>query len=232
MLKKVQNQYLVSVESRLLYLEKLEYLKRVFSNSVNNISTNIDDIENKYFHELGQDLTELNPDDFEYHRSEVANLVHAAKHFPQIVYKSTIVSAYSIFESTLSEIRVDTENQIKSSIKLKQLRPIGNEIENILNYFKLVHQLKFENLKNELTQLKPLIQIRNIIVHQNGLISQLDDLKKNEIKKFITSESNLSLDKYENIEFENKFVIKYIEFLEKIGHQIFQQFNIIPPHYP
>lgn len=226
MLKKIENRYKVSVEARLLFSEKLDYLLRVFTDSTSNISSDIKNIEDKYYQELGQDMTELSEEDFEYHKSEVSQLEHAAKHFPQILYRSTIVSAHSIFESTLSQMRIETETQIKSRIKLKQLRPVGNEIENILNYLKLVHQTEFPDSETELKKLKSYVLIRNSIVHQNGNIHQIDQSRKNAIKKFVENESHVVINQLQDIEFKKKFVTKYIAFLHKTGHQLFEQFSI------
>lgn len=226
MIINVQNTIRISVESRLEFTEKLDYLNRVFKDSMKNINTDIEDIENKYYDELGHDLTDLSFEEYEFHSAEISKLQHAAKHFPQILYKSTVVSIHSIFESTLARISMSIEKKTSSKIKMKQLRTVGNEIDNILNYLRLVHNLEFDNLDVDLTKLSNYIKIRNCIVHQNASISQLDQSNKGGLKKAIDNLDDVSVDENQTLEFNPKFVKDYIAFVHKFGYKLFEQIII------
>ena len=225
MLIKVKNSYVVSVEVKLSFRGKLDYILNVLQESSKNFNTDVDEIENSYYSELG-DQIDFSNEDYEFHQSQVEVLKNEAKHFPQILFKSMLVSGYSVFETTMSEIRVDSEKQVNRKIKYKHLKTIGSEIENIIHFFHIIHDCSFSDLTTELSKLKDYNEIRNIIVHKNGNIKQEDMSVKNRIKKILSEEKNIKLDSDDNLELNKTFVRTYINFLKKTGNQIFDSLSI------
>lgn len=226
MLVTVNSELRISVETKLEFSEKIDYLKRVFIDSIENISTDINNIENKYHLEYGHDLVDLSTEDIEYHNSEIIKLEKAASQFPQIIIKATIVSIHSIFESLLIRICKSIENEFQSKIKQKQLRTVGNEIDNTFNYLKLVHHLEFEKVKSDKDRLRNYIKIRNCIVHQNGDLNQLNESNQREISKMLNEFKNLEIDDEGLIVFDKDFVFEYLDFILKFAFKFFDEFHI------
>lgn len=223
MLVKVNDKNIVSVETKLNFHGKLDYILNVLQESSNNFNSDIDEIEEKYYLELG-DVTDLNNDDYEFHNSQVEILKIEAKHYPQILYRSMLVSSYSVFETTMNDIRVDLEKRVPRKIKYKHLKSVGSEIDNILNFLNVVHDNIFPEL--QYSKLKDYIEIRNIIVHKNGSLKQEDISTKNRIKKIILEEKNIKLDEDDNIELNKTFVRSYITFFKKTGNHFFASLSI------
>lgn len=226
MLINIDGKNIVSVETKLNFRGKLDYILNVLQESSKNFSADVVEIEEKYYDELGIDLIDLSNEDYEFHQSHVETLKHDAKHFPQILYKSMLVSSYSVFETTMTDIKINLEKQVVRKIKYKHLKSVGSEIENIFNFLDVVHDNTFSELLMELAKLKDYGELRNIIVHKNGSIKQEDISTKNRIKKIIQNEENIKIDGAENLELSKEFVESYISFLKKTGEQIFASLSI------
>lgn len=100
----VNNEHIISTQTRVLYREKLSYLQAI----VQELDTEIDEdlIENDYYDRNNIDLIGLSVEDFEYHSSEVELIRFAKLESNRILHSSLFVSTHSLFENTFSEIRV------------------------------------------------------------------------------------------------------------------------------
>ena len=227
MLIKIDGKYVVSVETRLLFKEKLGYIKGVLDEVSKNLLENSDSIDENYWSELG-DCTDLSPEDFEYHRSIADVLKLKAEKFPQILYNSILVSVYSILETTVSDVLIFTEQQFPKRIKYKNLQKVGSEIDNTINFFDLVHLIDFNSLKSQRDSLKNYADIRNNIVHRNGSLREEKIDRKNRIISFAQSREDLLIENDHLIISDPKFISEFIAFSESFGFAFFEKLIILP----
>lgn len=164
--------------------------------------------------------------DFEYHSSEVELIKMASIESSRLLHSALFVSTHSLFENTFSEIRKDIEKLEISKIRMKHLKGVGSDLANILNYFKLVHNIEFSKNQGMLDTLKDFIQIRNTIIHQNGHLSKLDESKRKQLIKFIDKRANIEIVNG-TIIITKKFVIGYSNFLHQLGQRLFDGIIIV-----
>ena len=228
MITLVDEKHIISVNSRLLFSERLGFISEILKNVSNDFIENEEELENKFWLENGiQDLTDLSKDDFEVFNEQLETFKGKHKHLPQILYKSLIVSVYSIIETTLSELINSTEKKTSKKIKYKHLKNNGNQIENYLNYFDLVHNLEFSNIKKLLKDLKNYTDIRNNIVHYNGSLKDDNQGRKERIRKFVSNDKDIEIESNENLFIKNcDYVIKFISLTEKFGYELFNNYEI------
>jgi len=220
--------YIISVNSRLIFNGKINYISEILKKIKNDFIENDEELESKFWLEQNiPDQTDLSSEDFELYTEQLELFTDKHKHFPQILYKSLIVSIYSIIETTLSELINSTENQILKKIKYKHLKNSGNEIENYINYFDLVHNLNLTNLKENLTDLKFYADIRNNIVHYNGNLREDNQGRKERIRKFIKNDKTIEIETNENLYIKDcEFVFKFLHLTEKFGFELFKNYEI------
>jgi hypothetical protein len=224
MIKLRENKYCISVDSRLVFNEKLNYLLDVIKNISNNHLESEEDLETKFWIENGiEDATDLSSEDFEYYNANLLDYLEKHRHFPQIQFKSMIVSIYSVLETFLNELTVSTEKQIPKKIKYKNLRTVGSEIENSLNFLSLVHNLNFSEIKETLAKLKSFADIRNNIVHKNGNILADEQGRKNRIKKSIEKNKNIRIEENGQLFILNeKFLIQLINLVNEFALNLYE----------
>ncbi|SFZ92412.1 hypothetical protein SAMN05428642_102709 [Flaviramulus basaltis] len=228
MIKLRDDKYYISVDSRLVFKEKLDYLLDVIKNISNNHLESEEDLETKFWIENGiEDATDLSSEDFKYYQDNLLAYLEKHKHFPQIQFKSLIVSIYSVLETFLNELTISTEKEIPRKIKYKNLRTVGSEIENYLNFFSLVYSINFSEMKEILAKLKSFADIRNNIVHKNGNIIADEQGRKNRIKKSIEKNKNIKIKENGQLFIMNdKFLIQLINLVNEFGLKFYEIFEI------
>lgn len=226
MLIEINGTYAVSVETKLLFKEKLDYIKGVLDDISSKLLKSENLNEDTYWSELG-DCTNLNSEDFEFHTSIAIELKHQARNFPQIIYKSLLVSVYSILETTLSEILHFTEMNHSKKIKYKNLKKSGSEIDSIINFFELVHEIEFKSIEKQQNSLKEYANIRNNIVHRNGNLKDENPDRKNKIIKFAQSCTDLNIENELLIISNSKFVSDFISFISSFGLDFFDKIKLM-----
>jgi len=220
--------YTISSSSRYIFRERIKYISEILNKTKSDFIENEDELEEKFLKENNiSDWTDLSDDDFELYTELLETYKDKHKHLPQILYKSLIVSIYSIIETTLSELINSTESNIKRKIKYKHLRNSGNEIGNYLNYFNLVHNLDLKDLDELLNDLKYYADIRNNIVHFNGNLKEDNLGRKERIKKFVTNDNSIEIEKNENLFIKDcDFVFKFLKLTERFGYKLFEDYSI------
>ena len=228
MITLVDNKYIIRVNSRLIFKERLEYITDILNQVSKDLIEDDEELENKFWIENGiTDSIDLSKDDYEVFTEQLETFKNKHKHLPQILYKSLVVSIYSVIETTLSELITSTENIVTKRIKYKHLRNSGNEIENYLNYFNLIHNLELTNLNILLSDLKDYADIRNNIVHYNGNLKEDNQGRKQRIKKFVKKDSTIEIESNENLFIKDcQFVFKFLELTEKFGFELFKNYKI------
>jgi hypothetical protein len=228
----VNNIYSVSSSSLYIFNEKVRYISEILKKTKNDFTENEDILEEKFMIENNiSDWTDLSSDDYELYTGQLEEYKDKHKHLPQILYKSLIVSIYSIIETTLSELINSTEKNIVKRIKYKHLRNSGNEIENYLNYFNLVHNLSLTNITELLNNLKNYADIRNNIVHFNGNLKEDNEGRKSRIKKFIKNDKSIEIEENENLYIKDcDFVFRFLDLTEKFSYVFLTNYKIEKKH--
>lgn len=222
----IENKFKVNVNSKIIFRDKLLYISEILTDISKKFNEQEQDVEDKFWFEIG-DITDLSESDYEFHCEQLENLQDKHKHFPQILYKSLIVSIYSVLETTLYELILSTEKTNPKRIKYKHLKANSSEIENYLNYLNLVYEQDFNDMNDLLNDLKCYADIRNNIVHKNGNLK--DDImeRKNRIKKFALKIDTIEIEKDEKLFIKDcKFVFDFLDLSEKFGFKLFGLYNI------
>lgn len=228
MISLINQEYIISTNSRLIFNEKIKYISEILEKTKSDFIENDEEIESRFWleHKI-EDQTDLSNDDFEFYNSLLESYKDKHKHLPQILYKSLIVSIYSIIETTLSELIKATELKVSKKIKYKHLRNTGNEIENYLNFFKLIYDLDFTELNEYLEEIKYYADIRNNIVHYNGNLKGDNQGRKSRIKKFIENNKTIEIESNENIFIKDcQFIIDFLNLTEKFSYKLFDNYKI------
>jgi len=138
-------EFRVELAAILLFKRKCNYLIETIKEITSQFVKNEHEIEEEHWAKTG-DATDLSSDDFEYHSEYLEELLQKHKHLPQILYKSIIVSIYSLLETAINDIIKSVEYEVPKKIKFKHLRTKGSEIENSINFLELVHNLDFRTI--------------------------------------------------------------------------------------
>ena len=75
---------------------------------------------------------------------------------PMTIMYSIIGSIYANLEVTLNKLVRVSESNSGSKVKFKHLNRSGSDLDRAINYFKLVQEIDFEDVKEELDQLDQL----------------------------------------------------------------------------
>jgi len=221
-------EYLISTNSRLIFNEKIKYITEILEKTKIDFTDNEDELESKFWQEHNiLDQTDLSEADFEFYTELLESYKDKHKHLPQILYKSLIVSIYSIIETTLSELVKATEINASKKIKYKHLKNNGNEIENYLNYFKLIYDLDLTKPQDILTELKNYADVRNNIVHYNGNLKGDNEGRKSRITKFVEKIKTLEIESNENLFIKDcKFIFDFLDLTNRFGYNLFDNYKI------
>lgn len=217
MLIKRDEEYLISIESRLAFLKKLNYISKLLSQTTQAVECDLDKVGHDYFTKADFDPTTLSQEDYEYHTSEIEILKEEASNFPQILYKSLIVSTYSVFETMLNQLRNEVERTIPHRVKFKDLKSTGSEISNFKNFLDVIYNVDFAELKGDYEFFNNYAAIRNNIVHKNGNLQEDNDNRKRSIQKFVNESAAVTIDSKKQLVFESTFVEGFITFCRRIG---------------
>jgi len=137
------------------------------------------------------------------------------KWFPNIQRRSFIISLVTIFENETRAYCNILNKYDKVKIKYSDLR--GSAIEKFVNYTTKLAGINYNFDKNVFENIKALIELRNCIVHSDGIIT--DYQKKSVIVKFAKS--------FEGIVFENGHIYLSYKYCRKALNLISEFFNEI-----
>jgi len=213
--------YRVELNTKTLFKRKCNYLRETIEEITSQFVKNEQDIEDDFWIKTG-DFLELDPDDLEYHQEYLQELLEKHRHLPQILYKSIIVSIYSLLETTLNDIIKTIESEVPKKIKFKHLRTKGSEIENIINFVELVHEIDFGEIKKHLNLLKPYADLRNNIVHKNGHLRNENEQRIKNIEKFVSKDNSVKIQDDELFFTNNLILFRFLEIIEKFGFKFFE----------
>jgi len=218
-------EFKVEIAAKILFKRKCNYLIETITEITSQFVKNEQDIEEEHWTKTG-DATDLSSEDFEYHSKYLEELLEKHKHLPQILYKSIIVSIYSLLETAINDIIKCVEYEVPKKIKFKHLRTKGSEIENFINFLELVHNLDFETIKPCLNKLKPFADLRNNIVHKNGNLKYDNDQRVKNIMTLASQNSSMEIID-EEVFFKNNLILfQYLKIVESFGYKFFDLVKI------
>lgn len=158
-----------------------------------------------------------------------------AEHFN----RAALVTFYSLLESSMRQLCELLQKQLSKRIGLEQLSTSRNYMESIRHYFDLVLDISLADMVPLLDKFNDVQNIRNKIIHHNGLIASTKDnanimgrIEANEhldLKKF--EESTYCEVKVRNIkyvlglypEFSDLFVKLFWRVEDRMGYPVFKK---------
>lgn len=220
----IQNSLKISTQTKILFIEKLKYIKHIIEDTSKSFDR-LDQIEDSIWEDIG-DITDLSQDNFEYYSTQIESLKNDNKNLPQILYKSLIVSIYSIIETAICDSRISIEKIFEKKIKFKHLKTVGSEIENTINFFELVHNLNFTPVQNHLKTLKIYSMIRNNIVHKNGDLNDENHERLKIIKHYVATSDSIEIIDNSLLSVNQKFVTDFLDFSQNFVLDYFDLISI------
>lgn len=157
------------------------------------------------------------PEPFDMYETEILNFGN----YRDILYNSSFVTAYSIFENQLKVLCLQLEKYNKSKIKLTDIKGKGY-INQCKNYIEKVIEINLTDL-NKLWEIITFYQkIRNIITHSGNSIEKSNqDFTKNKFKiKGISFGTKNNLITIESKDFIEYFLSISNQYLENIINKI------------
>jgi hypothetical protein len=225
-------EFIITTNSKLIFNEKIKYISEILEKTKTDFTDNEEELEEEFWNEyIIQDQTDLSNDDFEFYTELLESYKDKHKHLPQILYKSLIVSIYSIIETTLSELIKATEKNVNKKIKYKHLKNNGNEVENYLNFFNLIHDLELTNIQDSLNEIKNYADIRNNIVHFNGNLKGDNEGRKSRITKFVKNNKAIEIEPNGNLFIKDcQFVFDFLDLTNRFSYILFENYKIENKH--
>lgn len=118
MLLLVNKEYIITTNSRLIFNDKIKYISEILEKTKNDFTESEEELESGFWSKYDiQDQTDLSEDDYEFYFELLESFKDKHRHLPQILYKSLVVSIYSIIETTLYELVKSTEKTVNKKIK-------------------------------------------------------------------------------------------------------------------
>lgn len=140
----------------------------------------------------------------------------------EIFTKSAIISIYSFLEFTLDDFCKKIHEIFKEKISPKDIS--GSGIFRSKTYLSKILEINFENLNHEWQEITILNEIRNFLVHSNG-VSQNEETKS-KIQKIIKKTPDINLEQ-EHIEISTSYIEHILSvidcFLTEISNQYFKE---------
>jgi len=105
-------------------------------------------------------------------------------HFSNLATTSALILAHSELEISLKDICTSFGEEMKKKIRLKDIKGFG-KIDQCKNYLEKVLELNFNLQTKEWEEIFLFNRLRNILVHQNGMISVAENQKIEKADDFV-----------------------------------------------
>lgn len=139
--------------------------------------------------------------------------------YPDIHRESLILAIYSYFENQLNRLCDILSESVENNVSLRDLK--GQGIERAFLYLKKIAGFNLSDLGKEMSYIRNVNKIRNIIVHNGAMLPE--DLHP-KILKFISDNLHLYGEAGMRItirsEFINEYLEKLIQFYEILGKEV------------
>lgn len=135
--------------------------------------------------------------------------------YPFIHRTSLLITIYSFLENTLNDLCHTLSQSVGSDVKLSDLQ--GNGIERALLYLSKVAAFDLSKMGGTLPYIKGINKIRNIIVHNGGVLPSSPEHK---VHAFIERTKSMSGHPDCNVRFEDAFINEVIKVLIQFFNEL------------
>ncbi|MEK4509367.1 hypothetical protein [Paenibacillus sp. FSL K6-2524] len=182
----------------IIELSYLEDLKTLFEETQRTWKSNLD--------EIGEEIDRLDEEDKdEYVDYHYDIIIQMRETLPRITNNSILINIYSFFEVQMIDFYNDVKSKLSSDVNARHLT-------DKLNYLNESFGSEVVT-KDEIAQLDFVRELRNRIMHSNGVIEKKDFT---ELVNKIEECSHIKLSDRKEIILDNDFIIKLFEIVEDV----------------
>lgn len=135
--------------------------------------------------------------------------------FPSMHRESMFITLYNFLEHNTNAICLEIGKELKSTVQLKHLH--GSGIERAFLFLKLVPGFEFKNINEEMSFIRNANKLRNVVVHNGGVLP-LDEKEK--VNLFVQSQASLSGLSGRPVQFDQSFTPLLVEKLQVLFREI------------
>ncbi len=135
--------------------------------------------------------------------------------FPSMHRQSMFITLYNFLEHQLNETCRGIGDELESRLRLRDLR--GSGIERAFLFLKLVPEFQFEKINEALSFIKNANRLRNIVVHNGGILPSEED---EEVNRFVIAQASLYGGPGREIVFRKEFVPLFTENVRTLFREI------------
>jgi len=135
-------------------------------------------------------VNKLTPNDPEWYEAMQRFYDNVEFIVPRFFIGSFIVSVYSVFETSVTEIAKKIQNTQRQYISLNDLK--GNFLERAKKYFDHILHFKYYSDDNIKVTVEMLADLRNAIAHANGRLEMLTKESRKNIEKWKRKENGIT----------------------------------------
>ena len=135
--------------------------------------------------------------------------------FPSMHRESMFITLYNFLEHNLNAICIEIGKELKSAVQLKHLR--GSGLERAFLFLKLVPAFQFKDIDEEISFIKNTNRLRNIVVHNGGILPEDED---EIVNRFVKSQPSLLGVPGRPIHFRDSFTPLFVEKLQALFKEI------------
>lgn len=128
--------------------------------------------------------------------------------FPALHRESLVITIFNFFEHQLNSLCKIFYESVNSNLKLNEI--YGQGIERALLFLSKVAKIDFSSFGSELPEIKNINLLRNIIVHNGGMLPEDPDSK---INKFILNSEHLSGVETGSLSIHSNFISHFLDVL-------------------
>ncbi len=135
--------------------------------------------------------------------------------FPSMHRESMFITLYNFLEHNINAICNEIGKELRSAVQLKDIH--GKGLERAFLFLKLVPGFEFKNINDEMSFIKNANRLRNVVVHNGGV---LPSNEKEKVNLFVQSQASLSGLPGSPIQFDQSFTPLFVEKLQVLFGEI------------
>jgi predicted nucleic acid-binding protein len=209
-------------------MQELEMLKRESDERLQKLLTSISILEESLgLYKKGLDkamervVEKIDPEDWRYYHAEIyAQYDEVETDLPSVLRSSIFVHVYSVLENILNELCLIHKNKKQLGLSLSDLRHEG--IARAKIYLTKVSGSSCNEASKEWGEIVKINRIRNVLVHNAGLLVKGKHPNFEEIKQYIESASGLTLSSAGKISVGPEYVPRVIEIFTQYLLDLFE----------
>lgn len=168
--------------------------------------------------EMGSDLRRVEREELRDEYAEVKYMLGVK--FPSIQRSAIFLSAYAVLESTMNGVCGILRTSINVDVDVRDLRGMG--IERAKLYLSKVGQVVYDWSCDDWKQVRHLNEIRNSIVHREGVIDLTRDA---ELRRYVEGSDAITVDQSKSLQLSAKFVPEVLGLFQRVVADICRSAN-------